>query len=105
MGNDYRALDGSGLHETRFELLERFKSARATSAENPMALDLGTLSEDERWIFDGLVKDGAIVEWRDGYYLDEDALRSADRPALRLALIGGAVMVALIGGMLWLTMK
>ncbi len=93
------------LHQTRRQLLERFRSERADAADKTMEIDLGTLSGDERPLFDGLVEQGVIVSWRGGYYLDEEALKAADAPLARRAILGAIVVAAVVGGMLWLTSR
>jgi hypothetical protein len=99
---DFRALGIADSHETRHELLTRFTSVRACSADNVIEIDVGALSTDARSLFESLLKRGVLVAWRGGYYLDEQALRKADRPTVRLAIIGAIIVLALIGGMAWL---
>lgn len=98
---DFRALNTADVHETRHELLERFKAAGACSAENVIEIDVGTLSSDERSLFEDLVRHGVIVPWRGGHYLDEQALKATDRPTVRRAILGAIMVIALMGGLIW----
>ena len=98
---DYLSLNIADVHETHRELVERFRTAGACSADRVIEIDVGTLSSDERRLFDDFVRRGVIVAWRGGHYLDERALTATDRPAVRRAILGAVLVLALMGGLIW----
>lgn len=99
---DFLSLGIADVHETHRELVERFRTAGACSAEHVIEIDIGTLSNDERSLFEELVRRGVIVAWRGGHYLDEQALKKTDRPTVRRAILGAILVLALMGGLIWL---
>ena len=84
---------------TRRALIERLVAAEAVSPDRAMVLS--ALSFDEQSLLENFIRRGVVVAFRDGYYLDSDALARTTRGATTRAVIGTALLVGVLVSVVW----